>query len=416
MISDKILKMIGFRTKLYPLGGGTWFYWDDSTKRFIPPSPYHLFMMQYGMVFGVDFCILHCIQLYLQLSSNPGIPEEEGEDPDLEFDLNKFATVMVAWGLISLTLAVVFANIAVLFHLDDCRYLLNQLIAYNEYLQEMLRVKQIELSEEHKKLIRNGERLVFMATVLTIFVPFVLVPAFLHPIEPTHRIITEWLEYEFGFNLRGIPVALIFMLGVFSCGNVVSVFFVLVSLYWFTAMPCLNDIIPVEIERRSAAGKRCHVVTNFYGVLEDKEIAKFYRIQVYFNNLFNKVVDSVLISYHHVACMMCSSVMACFGIRYQQVIVDGGIFAFLIVVVGVACPLALIFFEGLMCGDLVSVSEDFIESGKNLMDRKTMYLKFVYSCRPLYMKIINPFYNVDRNTFLEFVDAVVDKTITLLLW
>ncbi|CAL8146331.1 unnamed protein product [Orchesella dallaii] len=416
MISDKMLKLIGFRVKVIPFGGGTWFYWNSSTKRFVPPSPYHMFTMQYGMLAGLYFGIIHFIQLYLLLSAKPGIPEEDGEDPDLEFDLHKFATVMVAWGEVFTLLAIVFANIAVLLHIDDCRYLLNQLIAYTETLREMFRTKQIELDEEHKKWIRDGERLILVCVVSSFVVPFLLAPCFLHPIEPTHRLITDWLEFEFGFNLSGIPVAIVFLVGVYSCSNVFSLLAFIAVMYLYTSKPCLNDITTVEVERRTAAGKRCHLVTRFYGVLEDKEVAKFYRIQVYFNNLVNNVFDSVLLSYHHVACIMCASVMACFAIRYQQIIVDGGILAVLVVAVGVLIPLGVVYFEGIFCGDLVAVSEDFKESGKLLMDRKTMHAKFALSCRPLYLKMTHPFYNVDRNTFLEFTDAVVDKTITLLLW
>ncbi|CAL8146334.1 unnamed protein product [Orchesella dallaii] len=409
--------MIGFRVNLYKYGGGTWFNWDSSTKQFVAPGPYAMFMMwQFGILTGLNFCGIQCIQLYFLLGSEPGIPEEEGDDPDVQFDVHKFATVMVAWGEVFTCLAIVFGNIAVTLHVDDCRYLLNQIITYNDTLQEMLYTKQIEMDEEHKKWIRGGERLILLCVTASLLVPFIFAPCFLHPIEPTHRLITEWLEFEFGFNLRGIPIGIMFLFAIYECSNVFNVFCVIALLYLFTTITCLNDISTVEVERRTASGKRCHVVTRFYGVLEDKDQIKFYRIQVYFNNLINNVFDSILFSYHHVACMLCPSVMACFAIRNQQIMIDGGILAVLVVAVGVLVPLGTIYFESIFCGALVSNSEDFKESGKLLMDRKTMHAKFALSCRPLYLKMTHPFYNVDRNTFLQFTDAVVDKTITLLLW
>lgn len=73
----------------------------------------------------------------------------------------------------------------------------------------------------------------------------------------------------------------------------------------------------------------------------------------------------------------------------------------------------MLFAQSEICGEMVTGSDKFLSVSKQLLGRK-MYLSKVG--KPLYLQLVNPFYTVDKTTFIQFCDQVMDNLVTLLLW
>lgn len=279
---------------------------------------------------------------------------------------------------------------------------------------ETLQQKKIELDENHKRLLRIGELLVLSCNFLTLAVPFAVLACLFHPLEPTHRMIKEWFELEFEFNLSNTPIFAGLWLLVYGSSNMIIVLSYLAAIYYQTTMIVLDDLTPERLVRRQ--GSRVVMDTKFFGELEDLEIVNMYRAIRMFNGLMNDIMASSLIAFHHVACLTTFSALVFFIIKHNDVLVEGGLISMLIIGCCLVCPVAVIGSESFMFAIIVDLSDGFIDQGNSLVGRRTMYRKFVKSCQTFYVEEAYPFYHIDKDTFLAFIEEGLDKSITLLLW
>jgi len=148
----------------------------------------------------------------------------------------------------------------------------------------------------------------------------------------------------------------------------------------------------------------------------DYKLPILFRMQQILNGLYNDIVASTLISFHFVALIATVSVMTTFFISYQNVIQETGMVGYVVVIGCILLPLVIVYLESIMLGRIVDMSDDFIGIGWNTVGRKTMYSKFVKSCKTLYLQQAYPYFTIHKGTFFEFCNEAVDKTITLLLW
>lgn len=78
---------------------------------------------------------------------------------------------------------------------------------------------------------------------------------------------------------------------------------------------------------------------------------------------------------------------------HQHVVIGGGILGVTTVglIVSIAAPLMIVYFQSTMFGKLADLSENFCQIGKNLVPRRAFYRKFVYSCQIFYIENAYPF-------------------------
>jgi len=283
----------------------------------------------------------------------------------------------------------------------------------------MMESRNLVLDEESRKFKRTAEIITFVTCFLTAVFPFLLLVIVFHPLEPNNVMLREWLEFE--LKPENLDMSMLvfvvpfFLTAAYGGGNAIFVFGCSAVTYCFVALPCLKGMTPESIHSRK--GSRRHaLVTRHYGVLEDIEIINLYRTQQHLNVLINTVFASALLSMHHVACLAAAATLAYFGIRFQSVLDNAGVIGYMVVFGGMSLPLIIEFVESYLLGQLVEVSFDFREAGINLVPRKTLLATFARSCQKMYVEEAYPFFKIRRETFFEFMEQVVDYTITLLLW
>jgi len=105
-----------------------------------------------------------------------------------------------------------------------------------------------------------------------------------------------------------------------------------------------------------------------------------------------------------------------FGIK-NHVVLGYGLLGIFVVGGSFISPLAVVWYQSDLFGELAEVSDQFQEEGSNLMpSRKSLYTKFARSCERFYVEEAYPFYKIGRDTFLSFCAQGLDHAIILLLW
>ncbi|CAL8112355.1 unnamed protein product [Orchesella dallaii] len=396
--------------QIMPFCGGSYYAWDKSKGQLMRAHHVLIFNTIAGALMGIFFACILAVQLYLKLTW----VDDEALAADMS--LREFGCQMILIGEMLLCLCIMFLNLVCAMHVDDMIYLMNQILAYNNSILEMMKSKNLQLDPFHKKNMRLMDFLITATATISVVLPFGLAGALFHPMEPTHIIFEEWLEIKVGFHGLFIPFYFATCAAMFGSGNIVAIMCWNIACYFVIATTILNDIKPEELERRIGNGTRCQVRTRFYGVMGDQEVVTFYRIQKLFNVLVTDLYASVLVAFHHVALMATVAIMLYFTINFQELLWNGGPIAISVVLGSIFIPLVIIRMQCMMCGYLVDISDEFKDQAWKVVRRNCMLKKFAKSCDTLYVQVAYPFYTVHRETFLLFCSQVADYTITLLLW
>jgi len=127
MLSDRMIKLIGFRFHLLRFGGATYFTWDGEAQQLKHCSPFIFVHMTFGVLCSHCVPVIHSLYIYLKL--NPFEKDEKEDESTL------FATLVIAWGEIFLSLMLAFMNTVVSRNRDEIIFIFNQLVLYSTQLQ-----------------------------------------------------------------------------------------------------------------------------------------------------------------------------------------------------------------------------------------------------------------------------------------
>lgn len=122
-----MIKLIGFRFHLLRVGGATYFTWDGKTQELKHCSPFIFVHMTFGVMCSHCFPILHLMFIYLKL--NPFDKDDKEEDSTL------FATLVISWGEVFISLMLAFMNTVVSNKRDEIIFIFNQLVLYSTQVQ-----------------------------------------------------------------------------------------------------------------------------------------------------------------------------------------------------------------------------------------------------------------------------------------
>lgn len=360
-----------------------------------------------GGGFGIGFVIT--IQIYLKLSN----AEEELASQ------TAFAILLLAWGEMIVIFSI--STLATLINDKEweIRYLMNQMFRYHtHYLMPWLNQRDISLDIAHKKKIIAGGAIILGSGYISYLFPFILLGAFFHPLEPVHNIALEWLEWNISLETL-TTIHIVFFPGIFiaasAAANTIITIVNLITCYFLIATLAIEDMTPVRVAQIKST-KYASFETNFYGVLSDEEIIQNYRVQQLFYLLINDIVASLRVSLHHVALLASPCIMAYFAIKFSSVVKETGLVGHFIIGMFIMVPILIEFLEAKWFGTLVDISENFKDKCSKLTGRRKLMKVFSRSCATFYVKQAYPFFTISKETFLEFMGQVVDKTITLLLW
>lgn len=347
---------------------------------------------------------MHILDLYFKSKS------------DEEMNARSFATLVIQIGEIIACLSVTLLVIVIRRKRHELMYLMNQLIFYNNHVMELREKRGILEDEFFKNKIREGDLLAFLAVSALSTVQFGITFTTCAPLEPSHIIFKDVFDVEIEMHPRFIPFFLVNTLGFFSFVNIV--FFIGSSMVFFynVTTSILHDITPEGMDLKSRKGAICHVITPTWNVIPDMEVIHAYRVLQLLYNVMHQFMASVLLSFHQVACLSTASILIYFGIQFHPFITEFGPFAYVVFWGLGISPFLLVYLQSQFCGELLGKSSDFKEICVKKFPRKTVFRKFAISCTTINIPYAYPFYNMQKDTFLEFIDQVADYAITLLLW
>lgn len=281
----------------------------------------------------------------------------------------------------------------------------------------MLQSKNIALDDAHLKVCRKYEYSAILFNFFSIFLPFGLLHITFHPLEPTHRLISDWLEIDFSPSLILLPWIILFMVGIMGAANILIVMGYTALCYCVITTTVLKDLTPRRIPTGVNHRLRFSLETSFYGILEDFEILQMYRELRLYNLLLNDILATFWFSIHQVGCLTTFTVLLYFGVKFNHVVLGYGLVGILVVGGSFFAPIAVVWYQSDMFGELAETSDQFKVEGRNVIPtRKSLYTKFVRSCQTFYVEEAYPFYKIGRNTFLLFCAQGLDHAISLLLW
>ncbi len=283
----------------------------------------------------------------------------------------------------------------------------------------MIKSNTLTLTESQSQKIMICTGIILSTFTLTLLLPFGMVSIITHPMEPLHQFVEEMFEEKLTLNstilhimlLPGSWIALV-------CGNVVALQTFAITTYYMIQTIFMDALQVKRLHGRSVNLKegRSYLVTEGLWVLKDDQAICLYRTQQVLNELLNSFFKSVFISFHHVGCLGTVVVLIVFLVRYNDILSNQGVFAYVLVFLCMMAPIFLLFAQSRMCGDVAHSSISIKESVAKIVPRKFLMRKFSMSCRTFYIKVAHPFYYVQKDTFLIFVNQALDYVVQLLLW
>lgn len=281
-----------------------------------------------------------------------------------------------------------------------------------------------KLDSKSQRTLHMAELSLKILVVLSLTLPFFLGMTLLHPIEPTGRMIRDWFEIDlktFDLKREKVVILLYLQMAIFTATNTCILLMILDILYYSLTLTSLNGMIPKEVvistkNNYGADKNRYSLSTNLFGVIEDTQLAELHRIQHLLNTLLNEILATVLISFHHIGLLAAVVILTCFGIRFQEIILESGVVAVIVIITAIIAPLIVEYEESVLFGHIVESSETFIKMGKKLVRKRTLFGRFLRSCRTFYVQEAYPFFTIDKQTFFMFCDRALDYIVVLLLW
>lgn len=284
---------------------------------------------------------------------------------------------------------------------------------------EMIKSNKLTLTESQNQKVMICTGIIISSFIVSLLLPFGIVSIITHPMEPIHQFIEELLEEKLTFNstlfrVMFLPSSLVAL----NFGNVVALQTFAIAMYYMIQTVCMDALQIKRLHCRSVGLDvgRSYLVTQGFWVLKDDEAIFLYRTQQVLNELLNSFFKSVLISFHHVGCLATVVVLIVFVVRYNDILRNEGVFAYILVFVSMMAPMFLLYAQSRMCGDVAASSIRIRESVAKIMPRRFLMRKFCVSCRTFYIKVSHPFYHVQKDSFLVFVDQALGYVVQLLLW
>lgn len=275
------------------------------------------------------------------------------------------------------------------------------------------------LSTNQQMTVRLAETFTYFVMVFALVVPLGVAVAILAEIEPTHRLIHEWLETDFQINLGFLPFIYVMFIATYGVAWAACLMAMLIIMYYMTTTITIDAILPKQFYRnpQPQTGRgRCDLLTDGFGKIPDEMAIHLFIIQKLLNSYLNSFFMSPLVAFHHIGALSTVVVLLLVAIRYNEVLDQIGTVGYLVVFSCIATAMMLIYSQSKMAGWVVDISKKFGNSGRKLMPRSYMFRKFTRSCTPFYIQVAYPFYNVHRETFPLFCEQTLVYTTQLLLY
>ncbi|CAL8134464.1 unnamed protein product [Orchesella dallaii] len=391
--------------------GSSYLDWDDANDCIIPANNYLRWNAELLFRNGLFFPVIMTANLIMTAYNG-----------DQMKSLLSFGVYLIGWVENVLIFSILCATHRFCKYNSNTIRMLNEVFRYSERMEKFLQEQNTQLNRQQILTIRKAETLVVIAAVLSFFVPIGFAGCVLHPLEPSHIMIQEWLEVTVSLKWIFIPFLLLVTAVISKAAVTVFNGIIFAFCYILLATMCITSLTPERVmtvvqpnaDASQKAMIRYNVVTKCYGTLDDITVVKMYRTQQVLNVLINEIYASVLFSIHHVATLVVFvglglTLLKCPG----EMLINSGPLIFLILVAGPAIPPFIEYWEAYEISEITDTSNAFITKCNKMLSRRSMLRKTVMSCRRLTLEAAYPFFTMTKHTFLEFVYYGIDLMITI---
>ncbi|CAL8141007.1 unnamed protein product [Orchesella dallaii] len=433
MITSIIRKTVKYRLliMIYLSGASEW-NWNPIQGCFVPASIYLRWNARLLLTLGSTFPILMTTFLLSK------IPNEEYME-----STENFVIFILGWTEMVLITCILMGGLQKIRYWREVMHLMNEISRYSDHVEGKLQIilkifhdihaqreslfldlmkrRNTQFDREEKKHLDKAGILIVITGVLCTFVPVAFAACICVRMEPTHAMLQEWLEVNISFRPKFIPFIL-FMSWIVS--NAASVIFSIINLiyqYVLLSRSVVFGLTPQSTSKMVQPGTskynviiRYDLNSRYFGVLDEMTAVQIYRTQQIFNRITNDICGNVLISNHHVACMLAFLGGALGLLKATDVVLDGGPLVVAVLVLAVIVPLVLEYEESKEISELCQKSEEFVRRCVNLTDPRSMLYKFAKSCPKLKVHTGYPFFNVGKDTFTQFWGQGLDFLIAML--
>ncbi|CAL8145958.1 unnamed protein product [Orchesella dallaii] len=385
---------------------------DTKLNQFKEPKGYLKFNM---------FLIAHVILFYtLMMVIWLELKDFDAEDTEIPTDF-QFGSYVLGWIWTGCAFMLATVMNRLLEYSSQLAYVMNQIFHYDEKIQENLtshwKNNNSQYNNPHERMAQAVELMVFGCAILTAALPLALISAMCTDYEPTHILIKEWFEVELSFVPQHFPFLLLMLWGAFVIAEVtfeilvtLLVYVVFVTCYTSSLFPVLAKLVVIPSSRQII---QYRIETRHFGTMQDSQLVEMFRVQQIINILINDIFASLLVSFHHVVCLLVFVGLSFILLEFSHLLAELGIMISVAVVACWFAPLVVIYVESVNGGGIFDTTSAFVKQCKHSTIRRSVLRKYAASWATLVLETAYPFYKVHRNTFLEFVMQGIDFIITL---
>ncbi|CAL8070947.1 unnamed protein product [Orchesella dallaii] len=411
MITSFIRKTVKYRLliSVYLSGAADW-NWNPTQECFVPASIYLRWNARLLLTLGTTFPFLMTTFLLLK------VPNEEYME-----STESFVIFILGWTEMFIVTCILMIGLQLVRYWREVMHLMNEMSRYSDNVEDLMKRNNTQLNREEKKHLYKASVIIAVTGALCTSAPFLFGACICFRMEPTHAMLQEWLEVNISFQPKFIPF-IIFMAWIVS--NAASVVFSGITLiyhYILLARSLVYGLTPQSTSKMVQPGSSRYKViiqydlnSTYFGVLDEMTAVQMYRTQQIFNSITNDIFGSVLISFHHVGCMLAFLGGALALLQATDDVLDAGPLVVAALVLAVIVSLILEYEESKEISEVCQKSGIFVRRCLNLTDRRSMLYKFAKSCPKLKVHAGYPFFDVGKETFTQFWGQGLDFLIGML--
>lgn len=407
-LTDRIRHDICWRfgrlVKYFNLGG---FIWNKDTQLFETLDGYSSFQYYYQ---HISCCLLIFIT---STSTWYKIYFEELPESD-PTSINENSNLLAILSNILVTTLITFIVSAGFVHLkykSDFPLALNQAFLLAHHFKRMLKI-----NEKKVKGIPTGDLLVRLIIYIPCFFPIAFAMSLFHPSDPIHMILIDLFEIEVK------PSFFIFLFVIFEMWAVVCfigdvlVFCLLGMIQVFLAGYWLEVALPMNVYHRNVTSGSHNFRTSEVGNITQDQVINVYRSLQYTFTVSHNAFCNTRLASHSIGMIIVAVVSSFTLIRYNYLLFDNSAMGISIILNVAFVTVFLMYkYECFFLDDLETRWMAYKSAILNLTKPSSEIHKVAKSFRPITLKTGGPYFNVNRSTYLEWCNQILDNLVSLLV-
>lgn len=385
--------------------------WDKNSQRFrVESNPYLYWqsIFDYHALYPYAvLLLLHAVWKYTTVQETGGFTK-----PDL-----------IRWLLcLSTALAVILVNLMFsrmkLFR-HEAACLFNEMFDFNNVIMEILERKGLQLPADTLRKMRRNEMVYLLIAIICVIFPLGFTACFCSKEEATHILVSDWFEVEISLKWSHLPFLAFLLRGVTNAASILYMIFGLGYTY-IVLITGTSDILKPKqaaVMQLDEFKSLSLYTLETYGLgnLKDYEIVRLYRKQRIIATLINQIFASLRISFQHIVLLMVALTICYFFVRGFSVILRLDFLALVVLTTGFITSMVAEYIQAEKIGELVQSTERHVKKCRVATRRTTWFWKTARSWPPrLTFQVAYPFFVMDKHSFPQFCEQVIDFLITLL--